>query len=306
MELRLENMILNECNKALQEDKFRQNERRAHNQRYANELEQQLKKRKLETFNEAKRIEEEAMALSKAKFTLLNDRLVERRAKQEKIDQIRNGFKQSIEMANNFKNMVFEQQRIAEMKAQEYLRMKKDRESRLEHEKRMKQERKQLDADRLRSLQMKFLQMKNDQDGKLQRRVQEQKEREFREKERSAAVERKKNAERLNRARQIQIAEVQRIRQIQDTAEKEEHVHSIMKLQMAEKKELESKRKMEELKEKYRNGKNMPRTNAPYCRRRAKEEYVYVRSRLSRLTFQNIVFRCHCRQLANICGFENV
>lgn len=255
-ELRLEKTMLKECEKALAGEKQRQNEVRMLNQQYAKELRQQLNNREMKKFLEAKRIEEEAMALSKAKVAILSDHLAKRRAKQEKIDRIRNEFKQTSEISNFCKRLEYEEQRLAEMKAQEYVRMKRERDNKVELEKRLERERKQCEADRLLTLQSKFLQTKNEQESMSMRRIQEQKEREYRQKEKEAAVKKKENKDLVIRARELQVAEMQRIRSIQSAAEKEEHDRLVHDLKATEKQEVENKLRMTELKEKYRNGKN--------------------------------------------------
>lgn len=254
-ELRLEKMMLAECDRASEEEKLRQKELKLLNQRYANELRQQLDIRETKKFLEAKRIEEEAKALAKAKVAILNEHLAKQRLKQEKIAHIRNELRQSSEMSSFLKKNTYEEQRTSEMKAQEYMRMKREREIQFERDRRLERERKQREADRLLTIQTKFLKMKNEQESMAMRRIQEQKEREFRQKEMEAAIKRKETEEHVNRARRLQIVETQRIRQIQSTAEKEEHVRLISELKVAEKQELENKRRIIEFKEKYRNGK---------------------------------------------------
>lgn len=259
-ELRLEKMMLSECEKALAEEKRNKNEMKMLNQQYASELQQQLRNREQNKMLEAKRVEREAMVFSKAKVLLINDHLAKQRAKQEKINRIRDEFKKSSEMSNFFKDLAYEEQRIAEMKAQEYMRMKREREMQLENNKLLERERKQRETDRLLTLQTKLLQMKNVKDSMTMRRIQEQKEREFRQKEREAAIKKKENEERVIRAREMQIAEMQRIRHIQSSAEKVEHNRTLNELKVAEKHEQENKRRMIEHKNKYRNGKtNKPR-----------------------------------------------
>lgn len=259
VELQLEQNILNQCEKALAEEKRRQHEMKLIKKRYANELRQQLKNRKMKTFLEAKRIEEEAIALSKAKTALLKDHEEKQRAKQSKINYIREAFRHSTEMTNFFKNLEFEKQRIAEMKSQEYMRMRQERDIQIKQDRRLEQERKQREVDRLLTLQTKFLQMKNEQESKMQRRIQEEKEREFRLKERLVATRRKENEQHVNLARGIQIAEMQQIRQIRSATDKKEYDQVMNELKLAEKQDLENKRKMSAVKEKYRNGKKETR-----------------------------------------------
>lgn len=258
--------MLSECEKALAEEKRNHNEMKMLNQQYASELQQQLHNREQNKILEAKRVERETMVLSKAKVLLINDHVAKQRAKQEKINRIRDEFKKSSEMSNFFKDLAYEEQRIAEMKAQEYMRMKRERDIQLEHNKVLERERKQRETDRLLTLQTKFLQMKNDQDSMTMRRIQEQKEREFRQKEREAAIKKRESEEQVIRAREAQIAEMQRIRQIQSIVEKEEHNRTMNKLKVAEKQEQENRRRMIDHKNKYRNGKTNTATITYYRR----------------------------------------
>lgn len=262
-ELRLEKLMLSECEVALAEEKKRQDEMKSLKKKYANELREQLHNRETKKFLEAKHIEEEAKVLAKAKMALLNDRLAEQREKQERINKTRNEFKQSFEASNFYKNLAYEEQRTAEMKAQEYMRMKREREIRLEHDRRLEREKKQREADRWLTLQTKLLQTKKEQESMTMRRMQEQKEREFRQKERDAVIKKKEIELDVSRSRQMQMVEMKRIRDKQSAAERADYDRTINEFKEAKKKELENKRQLTELKEKYRIGKQWQATRAP-------------------------------------------
>lgn len=248
--------MLQKCEKAIEEEQRQRDKMKILNEQHANELRKQLEKRELNKYLEARRIEEEAKALAKAQIAITNDRLAKENAKKEKILRIRNEFKQSSEITNFLKNLAFEEQRVAEMKAQEYMRVKRERERKLENEKRLAREQKQREADRLLVLQTKFLQTKDQQETLNMRRIQEQKEREFRQKEKDAAIKRKELETQMMRTREAQIDEMKRIRAIQEAKEQTEYEQTINKLKFAETKEIEKKRKLHEVKERYRKGKH--------------------------------------------------
>lgn len=118
-ELFLEKQILDGCKKTLEEQKHRE-QLQAENEQYAAELRKQLEKRELNKYLEARRIEEEAKARQRANIALAEDAMNRDRAKQERISQLQ--FRQCRETSNYYKKLAFEEQRLAEMKAQEYMR----------------------------------------------------------------------------------------------------------------------------------------------------------------------------------------
>lgn len=147
--------------------------------------------RELNKLLEAQRIEEEAKVAEKAKITIENDLKEKRKAEQEKVMRTRNDLKQVTDMSNHFKNQAFEEQRRAEMKAREYMRIRQERDVQLAKERRHAMELKQRQSDRLLVLQKKFLDTKHDQERQKLRKIQEEKEREFREKEKQSVMKRK-------------------------------------------------------------------------------------------------------------------
>lgn len=253
-ELQLEKKILEECEKALIEEKKRRDQLKVEKEKHANDLRKQLEFRELNKLLEAQRVEEEAKVASKAKIAIENDLKQKRKSEQEKIARIRNDLMQTTEMSNHFKNRAFEEQRIAEMKAQEYMRMRQERDIQLAKERRHALELKQRQSDRLLVLQKKFLDTKHEQERQKLRKLQEEKEREFREKEKQSAIKRNQLEKQVIEARQAQIDEMKRQRAMQLSRDETEHKQITEKLRQAEEKELQERAKLYRLRENYKQG----------------------------------------------------
>lgn len=114
-----------------------------HNAKVAEELKKQLQEREIAKLKEAERIEDEAKKISKAIIatnTEMDEQEKQRKKQKQKIKEELETFKK---LSETFKTIAFEEQRIADMKAQEYMRKKQARDKAVLHERRLKLEQQQ-------------------------------------------------------------------------------------------------------------------------------------------------------------------
>lgn len=97
---------------------------------------------------------------------------------------------------------------MAELKTQEYLRQKLEREKRLALERRLAKEEKEKEYDRILQRQQKLMESKTERNELEYRRQREEVEREFRRREKEAAVKKREMADDIAKARNVQLEEV--------------------------------------------------------------------------------------------------
>lgn len=254
-ELRLEKMMLDERAKALQIEDERRDQLRRVNAKHAYEIKNQLREREMAKVMEAERIEEEAKAMAKAQIAITMDMLEKERDRKEQKLRVRTELQKSNELSEFFKGLVFEEQRIADMKAQEFMRIKQEREQQLARDRKLAAELKQREADRLLVLQTRMLNTKDEQDEMNMRRNQEEKEREFRRKEKEAAVKKKKADQELEVTRRAQLEEIKRTRALNIVREEIAFKNVVSKLKEDEMKAKQVEEEKYRQREKYRSGK---------------------------------------------------
>lgn len=254
-ELRLEKMMLDERAKALQLEDVRRDQLRRVNEKHAYEIKNQLREREMAKVMEAERIEEEAKAMAKAQIAITLDMLEKERDRKEQKLRVRTELQKSNELSEFFKGLVFEEQRIADMKAQEFMRIKQEREQQLARDKKLAAELKQREADRLLALQTKMLNTKDEQEEMNMRRNQEEKEREFRRKEKEAVLKKKKADQELDVTRRAQLEEIKRTRALNIVREEIAFKNVVSKLKEDEVKAKQLEEEKYRQREKYRSGK---------------------------------------------------
>lgn len=255
MALELERKMLIENEKALRKENERKERMKSLQEKYAIELQRQQEARQLKKEMEARQVKAEAESVARMREAIERDEKAKQQAKHDEIKRKREDFLKSCELNKYFREKAYEEQRIAEMKAQEYQRLRRERELQLEKEKRLAAERKQREIDRILALQMKFQQLKGEQESLSMRRIQEEKEREFRRKEKEKAMKRKELEQQVVQTRDAQISAMKRNRESEEMLAKIQHEQIVEKIRETEKAEAEAKKKMHFLKEQYRNGK---------------------------------------------------
>lgn len=116
------------------------------------------------------------------------DEQMKTQLRQAKTLKIRQELQQSSEWSTYFKNLEFKKERIAELKIQEYMRQKHEREKQQALERRLAKEAKDKEFDLLLLRQQKLLDTKAEKHEMEYRRQQERVEREFRRKEKEGIL----------------------------------------------------------------------------------------------------------------------
>lgn len=253
-DMRLQKMMDEEREKALLDEDERRDRLKQVNAKHAHEIKVQLHGREMAKLMEAERIEEEAKSMAKAQIIITMDMLERERVRKEEQLRVRRELQKSNELAEYFKNRIFEEQRISEMKAQQYQLAKQERDRQLAADKRLLKEQKQREADRMLALQTRMLNTKNDQEEMTMRRSQEEKEREFRRKEKEAAAKRIATEKDLEAARMAQLNEIKRTRALNIVRDEIDFQHTVSKLKEDEAREQERKQHEESVKRTYRQG----------------------------------------------------
>lgn len=211
-ELRLERMMEQEREKALRIEDRRREEHARQNAVHAIEIKNQLRERELAKQVEAERIAEEAKAMAQGQIAITMDMIEQEKERKLERLRVRTELQKANELNDVFKSLAFEEQRIADMKAAEFLRQKQARDRQRATDARLIREQKQREADRMLALQTKMLDNKGEQNEMSMRRAQEEKEREFRRKQKEAAQLKQQRAEEMERARVAQMEEIKKQR----------------------------------------------------------------------------------------------
>ena len=130
------------------------------------------------------------------------------RIRSAKIQKTREGLQKSSHWSQYFKNLQFEKERIAELKVQEYMRQRLERDKQLELERRLAKEEREKEYDKILQRQQKLLESKTERNELEYRRQREEVEREFRRREKEAAIKKREMADDIAKARNVQLEEV--------------------------------------------------------------------------------------------------
>jgi len=183
--LRLEKMMMEERERSIKLEDVSREKARLIKSKHGLEIQNQLKEREMVKIMEAERIEEEAKAMAKAQIAITIDMMEKEKERRQKVLEIRSELQKANELNTYFKRLQFEEQRIADLKVQEYMRQKTERDQQMALEKRLAREQKEREQDRMLQLQQKLLNSKIEHNNMEVRRAQEAKEREYRNKVRA-------------------------------------------------------------------------------------------------------------------------
>ncbi|XP_065082511.1 cilia- and flagella-associated protein 45-like [Ochlerotatus camptorhynchus] len=251
-ELRLEKMMLNENEKALKEEEKKRELNKMLTTQHSEEIRNQLLQKDKMRLKEAERIEEEARVLKHAQQAIVAD---EKRKEMEKINRInvvRKDLKKAYELSAYYKQLEFEEQRIAELKVQEYTRLRNERKAKVEFEKKIAAEAKEREQDRMLKIQQKLFITKSAKNDMDLRRGQEHVEREFRRREKEAVIRKRELEQQIAVARAAQLEAVKTERAMQIARDELDHKKAVEKFKQEEQKESETRKKHLRLRENYR------------------------------------------------------
>ncbi|XP_073843548.1 cilia- and flagella-associated protein 45 [Musca autumnalis] len=251
-EQRLERQVIDNAIKALSEEDEKFNKLHESKQKYADEIKKQLHERENLRFLEAERIEEEAQILRKANEAIKRDE--ERRLKesQERRRKYREDLAKVVEMSQQFRKMLWQQEREAEMKVAAYMKEKAERLKALHNEKMLAKQEFERKQQRIYSLAEKILQSKSDREEMSYLREQEKIEREYRRKEREAALRKKQIEKELADARERQMQETKHRQALQIARAEEDFNVLIERLKREEAKERRAQEERDRKRDMYR------------------------------------------------------
>ncbi|CAH1162923.1 unnamed protein product [Phaedon cochleariae] len=199
-------------------------------QRYVTEVKQQIKENEITQLLEAEKTEEESRMLNKALIALQKEEEEKLRQKKETQLKMREEFRKANEEAERYKSMRQEEQRVAEMRVQEFMRQKAAREEAREKEMAVTRAAKEKEIARMRAQQEKGQDYQALMDEMNALRSQEEKEREWRETEKIAVKKKLDLIEDLKVARAKQINDIRKAQAV-SLARDEEDFMKVAKVQ---------------------------------------------------------------------------
>ncbi|XP_045467627.1 cilia- and flagella-associated protein 45-like [Harmonia axyridis] len=229
-ERRLDDMMEQARQRALREDEKKAELEEHKNKRYGREIKQQIKDNEVEKLLEAEKIEEESRLLNRALIAMRKEE--EEKVKEHKEHQKR--VREELHQANldleRYKLVQKEEQRIADLRIQEFMRQKAAREEAREAELAMIKAAKEKEIARLRAQQQRAQDKQALMDEMQAIRIQEEVERAWREKEKQAAIKKAEDIQALHEARSRQISDI-RTAQAIAIARDEDAFHKVAKVQ---------------------------------------------------------------------------
>nr|XP_023016550.1 cilia- and flagella-associated protein 45-like [Leptinotarsa decemlineata] len=240
MEQQRQKLIQIEAQKRESDDKKKQ--------RYVVEVKQQIKENEIGQLLEAEKIEEESRMLNKALIALQKDEEEKMQKKKETQMKMREEFRRANDEAKHYKTLREEEQRISDMRIQEFMRQKAEREEAREKEMVISRATKEKEIARLRAQQEKSRDYQAIMDELNALRSQEEKEREWRENEKVAAKKKLEIISDLRAARAKQIEDIRKAQAV-SLARDEEDFMKVAKVQreLFEKDLEEQKKKKEQI-----------------------------------------------------------
>ncbi|KAL0104836.1 hypothetical protein PUN28_016466 [Cardiocondyla obscurior] len=219
-EKRLHDMMENDRKWAIKEELRKEQEEVAKRLRSAKILKDQIVDNEEQRILEFERKQEESRLINLNNIAWQQDEIVKLRNKEAENARVRQGLMEANEQLKHFKAMEQEENRIIDLRIQNYHRMKEEREAKRKEEQRLERLRKEREKTRLamRTVQTHELQMQIDEINAA--RVQEEMEREWRRKEKEEALKKleaqkilqKEREEQINNKRIMQAIEIERER----------------------------------------------------------------------------------------------
>lgn len=245
-EKRLEKMMEDENTRAVELEKRKLELEQGRKERYVKELNEQVEEIQARRLLEAEKIVEERKRVNEAMYLVMLEELEKLKELEESKKETREALNKANEQIKRAQEIEREEARLADLKMQEYIRMKIEREEKLEREQQEERKRKELETARLRALQEAASDLQAIQDEMNAIRRQEEYEREWRRKEKEAALKRQKMEEECRIQREQQVRDIHKVQAMEIAREKREF-EKILQVQM----ELQEKERLLELRKKH-------------------------------------------------------
>ncbi|XP_068149327.1 cilia- and flagella-associated protein 45 [Drosophila tropicalis] len=224
---RMAKMVNERAKKALTAEDERERlevEKRA---KYAQEIRQQLSERENRRYLEAKRVAEEAKDIRKATELLKEEEEKQRNFIQVRKQRFRDELKRIREMSNVFKQMLLEQERLADLRVVAYMREKQEKERQLKEIRKVAKKEFERRQQRIYTVAAEALETRQTSDELKYLKERDRVEREYRQKEKLAAIT-KRETERDLLASRAQQAQEMKNRLALEIAHAEEDFNKVM------------------------------------------------------------------------------
>ncbi|KAB0793441.1 hypothetical protein PPYR_13070 [Photinus pyralis] len=245
-ERRLDSMMEQERQKKLKEEEERKRYRRELGQRNAQAISQQISENQVQKLLEEERKEEECRNINKAMIRMQQDDAEKIRQTHLAQKKIREDLAESNAKIEHFKIVQKEEERIANLRIEEFTRKKAEAQAARDAELAEIKAAKEREIARLRDAQLKAQQAQAADDEVQALRRQEEYERQWREKQKAEARRKKEMDDALKKARAIQMEDLRKLQAIEIQKEEEEF-HKVARVQQELfEKDLQQKREKKE------------------------------------------------------------
>lgn len=226
-EKRIEQMMEDEKARQLIEEKKKMEELRGKKNRYVMELNEQMEENEARRLLNAELLLEERKRTNEAMFAVMLEELENVKKREEEKRKTREALNLANSQLRKAKSLEKEEERLADLKILEYIRLKAEREEKFEKEKEAERKRKEIEYARMRMAQEAAADLQSIQDEMNAVRRQEEYEREWRRKEKEALKKKLKMEEDCQLARQQQMRDNRRFQAMEIAREKLEYERNI-------------------------------------------------------------------------------
>ncbi|XP_012216040.1 cilia- and flagella-associated protein 45 [Linepithema humile] len=243
-EKRLNDVMENERRWAIKEELRKEQEEAAKRTQFAKTLKEQIVENEEQRILEFERKQEESRLINLKNIAWQQDEIEKLRNKEAENAKVRQELAEGNEQLKHFKAMEQEENRIIDLRIQDYHRLKEEREAKKTEEQTLEKLRKEREKSRVATRTMQAHELQAQIDEINAARVQEEVEREWRQKEKEEALKRLEAQKILQREREEQINN-KRIMQAIEIERNRREFEKIVRVQQTafcrEKKELEQK-----------------------------------------------------------------
>ncbi|XP_021935545.1 cilia- and flagella-associated protein 45-like isoform X2 [Zootermopsis nevadensis] len=242
----LDQMMEEERRRALLDEEKREEKEQLKKGLYVKQIQQQIKEKEMEKILELEHKEEESRLITEAQVQATLDEIEAYNKKVAQQKQMRDDLNEINRQIEHFHALEQEKSHINDLRVQEYMRLKAEREMAREKELKAHRMAREREIARLMALQQHQQDLQAEAYELNALRMQEEVEREFRNKERAAMRKKKENDAAIKKAREEQILDRRRMEALEIACEKQTF-KQVLKAQ----KEAAEKQRLDDLKKKH-------------------------------------------------------
>ncbi|CAH2000883.1 unnamed protein product [Acanthoscelides obtectus] len=209
-EMRLDMMMEQRRQKLMSIEEKKREEEEKKKKQYVSEVTRQIKENEIGRLLEAEKIEEESKMLNRALIALQKEEEEKQKRRYEAQQKIRKEFAKADAEVQHYKKLREEENKIAAMRIEKFMREKQEREEAREKEQEAIKVQKEKEIAAMRAAQEKAMDSQAMMDELNAMRWQEEKEREWREQEKAKARKRQQALDDLRVARRQQIEDIRK------------------------------------------------------------------------------------------------